>query len=186
MVPDLHEVRRAGHPVRADDGCARPTHPLLPAGRRAARRDLLVLPRAEVRHPARVRAVDRARGEAHAHVAEPLLLDHRVRAEALPDGHHQLREHPGRRQDHLERLLPRRPELRPDLLGAARRAVPRSRRPKFLHENATQSSSSTTEPSSTRARGRSARPSTRIPRIACTLPSSACPGWGTPHPRATR
>ena len=57
--PDLHEVRRARHPVRVDDGRARAAHPVRTAGRRPARRDLLVLPRAEVRHPPRLRAVDR-------------------------------------------------------------------------------------------------------------------------------
>ena len=44
-----------------------------------------------------------ARGEAAAEVAEPLLLDHRVRAEVLPEGHHRLREHARRRQGHLRR-----------------------------------------------------------------------------------
>ena len=43
-------------------------------GRRAHRRGVLVLPRAEVRDAPRRRAVDRARDEAHAQVAEPLLL----------------------------------------------------------------------------------------------------------------
>ena len=47
-------------------------------------------------------------GEAAAEVAEPLLLDQRVRTEALPQRHHRLREHPRRRQDHLRGLLPRR------------------------------------------------------------------------------
>src|ERR687897_1184024 len=44
--------------------------------------------------------------EAHAQVAQPLLLHQRVRAEVLPQGHRRLRQHPGRRQDHLCRLLP--------------------------------------------------------------------------------
>ena len=49
---------------------------------------------------------DRPRGEADAQVAEPLLLDVRLRAEALPEGDHRLRQHARRRQDHLRRLLP--------------------------------------------------------------------------------
>ena len=44
--------------------------------------------------------------QAHAQVAEPPLLDQRVRPEALPEGHRRLRQHPRRRQDHLRRLLP--------------------------------------------------------------------------------
>ena len=62
-----------------------------------------------------------------AEVAEPLLLDHRVRAEVLPEGHHQLREHARRRQGDLVGLLPRRPVVRAHLPRAARRAVPRQR-----------------------------------------------------------
>ena len=45
-----------------------------------------VLPRAHLRDAPRRRAVDRAGREAHAQVAEPLLLHLRVRPEALPDG----------------------------------------------------------------------------------------------------
>ena len=41
----------------------------------AGRRGVLVLPRAEVRDPSRLRAVDRPGGQADAEVAEPLLLD---------------------------------------------------------------------------------------------------------------
>src|SRR5262249_35198039 len=89
--------------------------------------DLLVLPRAPLRDAARLRAVDRARGEAHAQVAEPLLLDHRVRAEALSEGHRELREHAWCRQGDVQRLLPGRAELRPAVHGAARRCVPRER-----------------------------------------------------------
>ena len=44
--------------------------------------------------------VDRARGEAHAQVAEPLLLDLRLRTEALPQGDRRLRQHP-RRSDKI-------------------------------------------------------------------------------------
>ena len=44
-----------------------------------------------------------------------------------PRGHHQLREHPRRRQDHLRGLLLRGPRARPDLLRAAQRPLPRPR-----------------------------------------------------------
>ena len=101
VLPDLREVRRARHPVLLDRGRARSAHPVRAAGRRAHRRGVLVLPRAEVRHAPRLRAVDRPRGEAAPQVAEPLLLDHRVRAEVLPEGHHRLREHARRRQGDL-------------------------------------------------------------------------------------
>ena len=60
---------------------------------RAARRGVLVLPRAEGRDAPRRRAVGRAGREAHAQVAEPLLLDLRVRAEVLPADDHRLRQH---------------------------------------------------------------------------------------------
>ena len=53
----------------------------------AHRRGLLVLPRAQVRDAPRRRAVGRPRRQAHAQVAEPLLLHQRVRPEVLPRGH---------------------------------------------------------------------------------------------------
>src|SRR5262249_47443466 len=74
-----------------------------------------------------LRTVDRAGGQAAAEVAEPLLLDHRVRAEVLPEGHHRLRQHARRRQGHLLGVLPRRPQLRAHLRRDAQRAVPRQR-----------------------------------------------------------
>ena len=91
------------------------------------RRGDVRLPRAEVRDPPRLRAVGRPRGEADAQVAEPPLLDDRVRAEALPEGDHRLRQHPRRRQDHLRRLLPDGPVARAHLHRDAERAVPRPR-----------------------------------------------------------
>ena len=60
-VPDLREVRRARHPDLRVRRRARAAHPLRAAGRRPARRGVLVLPRAEDRHAPRRRAVDRAR-----------------------------------------------------------------------------------------------------------------------------
>ena len=127
FYPDLREVHRGRRHVLLDRRRARAAPAVRAAGGRAHRRGLLVLPRAEVRHAPRLRTVDRARGEADAQVAEPLLLDHRVRAEALPERHHQLREHARRRQGDVLGLLPRRAQLRPHLHRDARRAVPRPR-----------------------------------------------------------
>ena len=85
----------------------------------------------------RLRAVGRPRGEAAAQVAEPLLLDHRVRAEVLPEGHHRLREHARRRQGHVRRATS--PPASPTT--ASSRELPdvpfRDHVwPKFLRENA--------------------------------------------------
>ena len=106
MYPALREVRGARHPDLRVRRRARAPHPLRAPVRRPARRGVLVLPRAEDHHAPRWRTVDRADGEAAAEVAEPLLLDQRVRAEALQQGHHPLREHARRRQGHLRRVLP--------------------------------------------------------------------------------
>ena len=81
---------------------------------------LLRLPRAAHRDAPRRRAVGGAGGEAHAEVAEPLLHAQRVRAQALPEGDHRLRQHPRRRQDHVRRLLPDGPEPRAHLHRDAR------------------------------------------------------------------
>ena len=84
VVPDLRGADRprpAVLPLRGRAGSAPADGP---AARRAAGRDLLVLPRAEVRHAPRLRAVDRARGEADAEVPEPALHDQRLRAAAYP------------------------------------------------------------------------------------------------------
>ena len=79
-VSDLRQVR-GGRPadlrVRRR---ARAPHPHGGAAADAARRGLLVLPRAEDHHPPRRRAVDRRHVQAAAQVAEPLLLDVRLRA----------------------------------------------------------------------------------------------------------
>ena len=74
---------------------------------------------------ARRRAVDGAGREADAQVARPALHDQRLRPEALPEGHHQLRQHPRRRQDHVLRLLPGRPDARAAVPRHAERAVQR-------------------------------------------------------------
>ena len=52
-------------------------------------------------------------------VAEPLLLDHRVRSRALPEGDHRLCQHPQRRQGDVVGLLPR-PVVRTGLRRARR------------------------------------------------------------------
>ena len=136
VLPDLREVHRARHPDLRVRGRARAAGAVRAPVRRPHRRGVLVLPRAEVRHPPRLRAVGRPRGEAAAEVAEPLLLDLRVRAPLLPGGHRQVREHPRRRQGDVRGLLPDGPVARPHLQGDARRAVPRPRLAKFLRENA--------------------------------------------------
>ena len=75
VLPDLRQVHRARHPDLRVRGCARAAGAVRAAVRRPDRRGVLVLPRAQVRHPPRLRAVGRPRGEAAAQVAEPLLLD---------------------------------------------------------------------------------------------------------------
>ena len=116
-----------------------------------------------------------ARGEAAAQVAEPLLLDHRVRAEVLPEGHHRLREHARRRQDHLRRATsPPGLTLRPHLQRAARRAVPRPRlaqvppreRAERVFKLETTSDERRSRSTSARARGRRHRHDDRASRAA--------------------
>ena len=106
-VPDLREVHRARHPVLLDAGVPGPRI-------RFAPQDVALLDEVCWFFP-ELKFVTRhggepwtdARGEAAAQVAEPLLLDLRVRAEVLPEGHHRLREHARRRQDHLRRATSR-------------------------------------------------------------------------------
>ena len=114
-------------PIVSNAGIAGPRFPSDVPGRDAVRPGLLRLPRAAHRDAPRRRAVGRAGGEAHAEVAEPLLHAERVRAQALPEGDHRLRQHPRRRQDHVRRLLPDGPEPGAHLHRDARRAVPRPR-----------------------------------------------------------
>ena len=115
----IMRVRRRARAARADE----------PAGRRRCIDEVCwYFPELKIVDAPRRRAVDRrSTVKLHAQVAEPLLLDQRVRAEALPGGHHRLRQHPRRRQDHLRGLLPDGPGPRPDLHRAAERAVPRPR-----------------------------------------------------------
>ena len=121
VLPDLREVHRARHPDLRVRGRARTAGAVRAAVRRPHRRGVLVLPRAEVRHAPRLRAVGRPRGEAAAEVAEPLLLHLRVRAPLLPRGRRQVREHTRRRQGDVRGLLPDGPLARPHLQGDARR-----------------------------------------------------------------
>ena len=97
---------------------------------------MLRLPRPRVRDPSRVRAVGGPRGEAHAQVAGPPLLHQRVRAEALPEGDHRLRQHARRRQDHVRGLLPDGAHPRPHLERHADVPFRDHVWPKFLRENA--------------------------------------------------
>ena len=127
LLPDLPDVHRPRHPDRVERGHRRSALPVGVSGRDAVRRGLLRLPRAAHRDAPRRGAVGGARGEAHAQVAEPLLHAQRVRAQALPEGDHRLREHARRRQGHVRRLLPDGPEPRAHLHRDARRAVPRPR-----------------------------------------------------------
>ena len=94
-------------PINVSAGVPGPRVPFAPQYVGSHRRGVLVLPRAEVRHPPRLRAVGRPRGEAAAEVAEPLLLDVGVRAEVLPEGRHPLREHARRRQGDVRRATSR-------------------------------------------------------------------------------
>ena len=137
VLPDLREVRRARHPDLRVRGRARAAGAVRAAVRRPDRRGVLVLPRAEVRHPPRLRAVGRPRGEAAAQVAEPLLLDLRVRAEVLPEGRRPLREHARRRQGDVRGLLPDGPR-RSTASSSEMPDVPFRDHvwPKFLRENA--------------------------------------------------
>ena len=66
---------------------------------------------------------DCAGGEAHDQVARAALHDERLRPEALPEGHHRLRQQPGRRQDHVLRVLPGRADPRASVHRHAERAV---------------------------------------------------------------
>ena len=127
LLPDLPDVHRSRHPDRVERRHRRAALPVGVSGRDALRRGLLRLPRAAHRDAPRRRAVGGARGEAHAQVAEPLLHAERVRAQALPEGDHRLREHARRRQGHVRRLLPDGSEPRAHLHRDARRAVPRPR-----------------------------------------------------------
>ena len=93
-VPDLRQVRGAGHPdlllCRRSRAAAEGR---LPA-RRAHRRGDVRLSRPGVRDPPRLRAMDRAGRQADAQVAGTALLDECLRAEVLPAGHHRLRQQP--------------------------------------------------------------------------------------------
>ena len=106
-VPGLRQVRGARHPGVRERRRPRSASEDGPAEGGVHRRRDVRLPRPRVRDPSRVRAVGGPRGEAHAQVAGPALLHQRVRAQALPEGDHRLRQHARRRQDHLRRVTSR-------------------------------------------------------------------------------
>ena len=60
-------------------------------------------------------------------ISEPVLLDERVRPQALSQVDHPLRQYARRRQNPVCRLFPDGPEPGPHLFGAAQRAVQRGR-----------------------------------------------------------
>jgi hypothetical protein len=64
-------------------------------------------PRADHRDPPRLRTVGGACGQADDQVAQPALLHLGIRSEALPPGHHRLRQHPRRRQGAVTRATTR-------------------------------------------------------------------------------
>ena len=81
VLPDLREVRGARHPdLRLRAACPGPRLPMAPQNVELIDEVCWFFPELQfvMRHGAR--AVDRARGEADAEVAEPLLLDERLRA----------------------------------------------------------------------------------------------------------
>ena len=77
VLPDLRHVRRARHPDLRDRRHPRAAGADRPARTSSSSTRSVRLPRADVRDAPRRRAVDRAGREAHAQVAEPLLLDRR-------------------------------------------------------------------------------------------------------------
>ena len=84
VLSAVREVHRARHPdLRVHRRLRTPGAVGVP-GDDADRRGLLVLPGAQVRDAPRCRAVGRRGRQAPAQVAEPLLLDQRVRAPVLP------------------------------------------------------------------------------------------------------
>ena len=114
--PGLHVRRRARPPGahgRPEGG--------------APGRGVLVLPGADHRDAPRGRAVGGPGGEAHAQVAEPVLLDLGLRPPVLPPGDHRLRQHPRGGQGHVRRVLPHGPDPGAHLQRAARRAAERRR-----------------------------------------------------------
>ena len=138
VVPDLREVRGARHPVLRRRGRARARASR--SRRRTSRRlDEVCWYFPELKFVTRhgCEPWTELAVKLHAEVAEPLLLDHRVRAEALPEGHHRLREHARRRQDHLDAATSP-PGLTYDRIFAELPDVPFRDHvwPKFLHENA--------------------------------------------------
>ena len=123
-VPALRRMRGARHPDLPQHGGARAPLPDGAPARRAPRRGLLRLPRAGDRDAATA-------CEPWTELMVKLMLKwpglhystSALRPEALPEGDHRLRQHPGRREGHLRRLLPHGPVARADLHRDAERAV---------------------------------------------------------------
>ena len=163
MYPIYAKCVELGIPVFCCAGVPGPAAADGAAAGRADRRGHVRLPRADLRHPPRLRAVDGPRGEADAQVAGPALLDERVRAEVLPEGDHRLRQHPRRRQDHLRRLLPDGPLARADHDRDAERRRSRTRCGRSSSARTPSGSSAaapSTSPSATKAPRR--RPTTLV------------------------
>ncbi len=122
-VSDLREMRRTRRADLLVRRRARAAFSDVAAGSAADRPGDVRLSRTRFRHAPRLRTVGRPRDQADAEVAEPVLLDVRVRAEALPESDRRLREHARRRQDHLRGLFPDGTVARTDHDGHAERAV---------------------------------------------------------------
>lgn len=106
LIPDLRRLRRARSAGVHLLGRARPAGADAGPARRTPRYGLLGLSRADHRHPARLRTVGGAGGQADDQVAQPALLDVRLRTEALTPGDHRVRQHAGCRQGAVRRVLP--------------------------------------------------------------------------------
>ena len=125
ILPDLREVRRARHPdLRLTPACPARAFRCGPQKVELLDEVCWFFPELTIvmRHGAE--PWTRARGEADAEVARACTTRQRVRPEVLPEGHHRLRQHPRRRQDHLRAATSRRASTyRADLDRNAERAV---------------------------------------------------------------
>ncbi len=128
MYPDLREVRGARHPDLRVRRRARAAHP------RSQPQYVGLLDEVCWFFP-ELKIITRHGGEPWTELMVKLLLKwpnlyYSTSAFApkhYTDGHHRLREHARRRQDHLRGLLPDGPLARPHLRRVAERAVPRPR-----------------------------------------------------------
>ena len=111
-------------PIFINAGVPGPRVPMAAQKVGTRRRGLLVLSRSASGPPARLRTMGKACREADGQMAESVLLDQRIRTAVLPEGDHQVRQHPGRRPDSLCRLLPIGPHARTELLRVGGRPLP--------------------------------------------------------------